>query len=121
MTGLLLLKEERMSEQADLTAGGDLDAAAFSRRTLLKRGLAGGAAASLALASGRIPGALAAFEGSATHYTIGVGLPFRTSIVYTPLLKGFELGAKETGSTFLQSSSADNLQSQLNDLNSWIA
>jgi ABC-type sugar transport system substrate-binding protein len=98
------------------------DEMSYSRRGLLARGLTSGAAASVALAGGRIPSAFGATDTrSATQYTIGIGLPFRTSIVYNPLLKGFEQGAKETGATFLQSSSADNLQSQLSDLNSWIA
>jgi ABC-type sugar transport system substrate-binding protein len=98
------------------------DETMYSRRRLLANGLSGGAAASLVLMGGRLPSAFGASGATAaTHYTIGVGLPFRTSIVYTPLLKGFEQGAKEVGATFLQSSSADNLQSQLNDLNSWIA
>jgi ribose transport system substrate-binding protein len=85
----------------------------FDRRAFL----GAAAAAGVAIASGP---ASAAFARTQTHYVIGIGLPFRTSIVYKPLLAGFKQGAKETGSTFLQSSSADNIQTQLADFNAWI-
>jgi ribose transport system substrate-binding protein len=95
------------------------DPATVDRRKFL----GGAAAASLALLGGPAAGRAfaAASSREAESYVIGIGLPFRTSIVYKPLLAGFAAGAKKTGATFLQSSSADNLQSQLTDLNSWIA
>jgi len=86
----------------------------FDRRKLL----GGAAAAGLTFAAGPLSSAFARTEAD---YVIGVGLPFRTSIVYKPLLAGFKQGAKETGSTFLQSSSADNIHDQLVDFNAWIA
>ena len=89
-------------------------AEALSRRSFLTAA----AGVSLAFAGG----AGAAFAAlKAEKFVIGIGLPFRTSIVYKPLLAGFKQGATETGSEFLQSASVDNVQDQLNELNTWLA
>jgi ABC-type sugar transport system substrate-binding protein len=114
--------------------GDQFSPASVEAKKLDRRTFVGGAAAfSIALvleACGSSSSSSSQAQGAAsttstgattTHYVIGIGLPFRTSIVYKPLLAGFEQGAKETGSTILQSSSADDLTAQLTDLNAWIA